>query len=70
MGCYFSPSALENLSFFLHLLFLPNNRHYSCDASLVITLDLINASRPKGCNAHRLPAAFAPLSHIRDVNMS
>lgn len=46
------------------LLFLPNNRHYSCKALLVSTLDFINASHPKGCNAHRLPAAFAPLSHI------
>lgn len=65
-GCYFSPSPLENLSFFGGglLLFLPNNRHYSCKALLVSTLDFINASHPKGCNAHRLPAAFAPLSHI------
>lgn len=56
--------------FFLLLLFLPNNRRYSCDALLVITLDFINASRSKGCNAHRLAAAFAPLSHVHYVNMS
>lgn len=46
MGCYFSSSETCPL-----LLFLPNNKRYSCDTLLFSTLRLMNASHCKGCNA-------------------
>lgn len=70
-GCYFSPSALENLSFFFgSCSFCPTTG--VIPATLCSSAPWISLMQPhsKGCNTHRLPTAFAPLSHIYCVNMS